>query len=135
MRNTLKTTLVAIGLATGLLALAACGLRIGPPAPTVDLGTSAGSSEPATNSTYEKSLNAWLDRPEEDLVAAWGVPERSQHLSDGGQVFEYRHIDGSGTILCSTLFTSDVYGKIRIWSYRGVDCQAPLLGDYGAAKS
>jgi len=50
-------------------------------------------------------------------------------------VLEYRRVDGSGTLLCSTLFTSDVYGKIRIWSYRGIDCRAPLLGDYGAGKS
>jgi len=95
----------------------------------------AGSTQPASNLVYEKALKTWIDRPEEDLVAAWGVPERSQRLTDGGQALEYRHLDSNGRVLCTTLFTSDVYGRIRTWVYRGIDCRAPHLGDYGAARS
>ncbi|HZB90684.1 MAG TPA: hypothetical protein VE397_04530 [Stellaceae bacterium] len=104
-----------------LLPLDACaGSAPTPPAP-------AGFDRAA----YEQALNRWVDHPEEDLVAAWGVPDRSQRLTDGGQALEYHRLDAQGHMLCSTLFTSDVYGKIRTWTYRGTDCRPPHLGDYG----
>jgi hypothetical protein len=117
----LLTRLVLVG--PLLSTLAGCGAH--------SPGESSGNSQLATNPAYERSLNLWLNRSEEDLVAAWGVPERSQRLTVGGQAFEYRRIDGDGKLLCSTLFTSDVYGQIRTWAFRGVNCQAPHLGDYG----
>lgn len=95
-----------------------------PPPPAV--------AAPVSNPTYEQALSRWVDKPEEDLVSAWGVPERSQRLTDGGQALEYRRVDSTGRLLCSTLFTSDVYGDIRTWSYRGIDCRPPHLGDYGS---
>jgi hypothetical protein len=111
--------------AAALLALAGCGGKH-------RSGEGSGSTaKPITNAAYEGALNSWVDHPEEDLVAAWGVPERSQRLTDGGQALEYRRIDATGTPLCTTLFTSDVYGVIRTWAYRGVDCRIPHLGDYG----
>ena len=115
-------------LGAGLLALAACGGRS--PSPGIE---GEGSTVPITNAVYERALNRWLDHPEEDLVAAWGVPERSQRLTDGGQALEYRRVDGEGRLLCTTLFTSDVYGVVRTWAYRGAECRAPRLGDYGKA--
>ena len=108
-----------------LLALQACGGKH-------RSGEGSGSSgKPITNAAYEGALNSWVDHPEEDLVAAWGVPERSQRLTDGGQALEYRRLDGNDVPLCTTLFTSDVYGVIRTWAYRGTDCRIPHLGDYG----
>ena len=112
-------------LSTSLVALAACA-----PAQRATL-EGAGTSTPPRNPAYERALSSWVDRAEEDLVAAWGVPERSQRLTDGGQVFEYRRIGPDGRLLCSTLFTSDIYGQIRTWTYRGIDCRPPQLGDYG----
>jgi hypothetical protein len=93
-------------------------------------GESAGTSATVGNSAYETALQHWVDRSEEDLISAWGVPERSQRITDGGQALEYRRLDAAGKLVCSTLFTSDLYGKIRTWTYRGTDCRAPLLGDY-----
>ena len=92
----------------------------------------SGSTTPGViNAPYERALNTWLDKPEEELVAAWGVPERSQRLTDGGQALEYRRANNDGNLLCTTLFTSDVYGMIRTWAYRGAECLPPKLGDYG----
>ena len=111
--------------AAALLALGGCG-------GSHRSGAGSGSTaQPITNASYEGALNSWVDHPEEDLVAAWGVPERSQRLTDGGQALEYRRLDGNGAPLCTTLFTSDVYGVIRTWAYRGTDCRIPHLGDYG----
>jgi hypothetical protein len=109
-------------LAPIILTLAACG------------GSSKENSGSSTvdDPAYVHSLNLWIDHAEEDLVSAWGVPERSQRLTDGGQALEYRRVNGDGKLLCSTLFTSDVYGRIRTWAYRGSDCRPPRLGDYGA---
>ncbi len=95
-------------------------------------GEGAGTSTPTSDPGYEQALGLWVDKPEEDLVAVWGVPERSQRLTDGGQALEYRRVDGAGKLLCSTLFTSDIYGVIRLWAYRGTECRPPQLGDYGA---
>jgi len=111
-------------LAAGLLALAGCGGNR-------RSGAGSGSTQPTTNAVYEGALNSWIDHQEEDLVAAWGVPERSQRLTDGGQALEYRRANSEGVPLCTTLFTSDVYGVIRTWAYRGSDCRIPHLGDYG----
>ncbi len=108
------------------LALLPLGTCAGGGAP----GESAGTSTAVGNAAYEAALGRWVDRSEEDLIAAWGVPERSQHLTDGGQALEYQRVDAAGKLLCSTLFTSDLYGKIRTWTYRGIDCRAPQLGDY-----
>lgn len=111
----------------GLLALTACDTIYRA------AGEGSGSSTPVISPAYESALGSWVDRPEEELVGAWGVPERSQRLTDGGQALEYRRFDKAGKLLCSTLFTSDIYGKIRTWTYRGTDCRAPRLGDYGSS--
>jgi hypothetical protein len=115
-------------LALFLLALMPLGTCAGGGTP----GESAGTSAVVGNPAYEAALRRWVDQPEEDLIAAWGVPERSQRLTDGGQALEYRRVDAAGKLLCSTLFTSDLYGKVRTWTYRGTDCRAPQLGDYGS---
>jgi hypothetical protein len=117
-------------LALLLLALLPLGTCAGGGAP----GEGSGTSTAAGNPVYEAELGQWVDRPEEDLVAAWGVPERSQRLTDGGQALEYRRVGAGGKLLCSTLFTSDLYGKIRTWTYRGIDCRPPQLGDYGGQR-
>ena len=121
-RPSLPVALVA----AALLALAGCGG--GRPRSGEGSGSTA---KPITNAVYEGALNSWVDHPEEDLVAAWGVPERSQRLTDGGQALEYRRVNNEGVPLCTTLFTSDVYGMVRTWAYRGTECRIPHLGDYG----
>lgn len=115
--------------AAALLALAACR------AP----GAGSGSTRPAVAATsfnaaaYERALDRWLNRSEVDLVSAWGVPERSQRLTDGGQALQYVRKDPVGNMLCTTLFTSDITGMVRTWTFRGSDCRAPRLGDYGTS--
>jgi hypothetical protein len=89
-----------------------------------------GSTAPP-GGTYEQALDGWLNRPEADLVATWGVPERSQRLTDGGQALQFVRTDGEGHVLCTTLFTSDMTGLIRTWTFRGSACRAPRLGMYG----
>jgi hypothetical protein len=113
-------------IAAALLALAGCG------GGRHRSGEGSGSTaKPITNAAYESTLNSWVDHPEEDLVAAWGVPERSQRLTDGGQALQFVRTDSEGGILCTTLFTSDMTGMIRTWTYRGSACQPPRLGTYG----
>jgi hypothetical protein len=92
---------------------------------------SGSSSSPIANASYEQTLQSWVDASEQDLVASWGVPDRSQRLANGAQALEYRRVDRNGNLLCSTLFTADASGKIQGWSYRGSDCRPPRLGDYG----
>jgi hypothetical protein len=129
MQGLARRRFVRLGfVAAGLLALGACGSR-SHPAPVVE--GSGSTTAPAGKVDYEQALNRWIDHPEEDLIADWGVPERAQRLTDGGQALEYRRIGTAGQMLCTTLFTSDIYGVVRSWTYRGADCRAPRLGDYG----
>ena len=109
-----------------LLSTSGCGLFGGG-----ESREASGSSAPIANASYEQTLQSWVDASEQDLVASWGVPDRSQRLTDGAQALEYRRLDRSGNLLCSTLFTTDRSGKIQGWSYRGSDCRPPRLGDYG----
>ncbi len=117
-----------------LLALPLLLVACAAPPPPAAQTEGVGSSQIGSNARYERTLDAWLNRPEEDLVASWGVPERSQRLTDGGQALEYRRVAADGRLLCSTLFTSDVYGKLRTWAYRGLECREPKLGDYGSSQ-
>jgi hypothetical protein len=94
-------------------------------------GAGSGSSAPVASASYEQTLQSWVDASEQDLVASWGVPDRSQRLSDGAQALEYRRVGGDGKLLCSTLFTADASGVVWRWAYRGSDCRPPRLGDYG----
>jgi hypothetical protein len=110
-----------------LLSTSGCGL-FGGREPREASGSSGG---PIANASYEQTLQSWVDASEQDLVASWGVPDRSQRLSSGAQALEYRRVDRNGNILCATLFTTDAAGKIQGWSYRGSDCRPPRLGDYG----
>ena len=71
-------------LALFLLALMPLGTCAGGGTPGENAGTSAVVGNPA----YEAALRRWVDQPEEDLIAAWGVPERSQRLTDGGQALD-----------------------------------------------
>ena len=130
MQHLARRRFVRAGLVAGVLALGGCGGR-SQPAPVIEGSGSTVPNTPAVNAAYEQALNRWMDHPEEDLVADWGVPERAQRLTDGGQVLEYRRVGSAGQILCTTLFTSDIYGMVRTWSYRGIDCRTPRLGDYG----
>jgi hypothetical protein len=110
-----------------LLSTSGCGL-FGGREPREATGSSNG---PIANGSYEQALQSWVGAAEQDLVASWGVADRSQRLSDGAQALEYRRLDRGGNLLCSTLFTADSSGKIRGWAYRGSDCRPPRLGDYG----
>jgi hypothetical protein len=113
-------------LAAALFSASGCGLFGGG-----EPRDGEGSSTPVASASYEQALQSWVDASEQDLVASWGVPERSQRLSDGAQALEYRRLDRDGKLLCSTLFTADASGIIRRWAYRGSDCRPPRLGDYG----
>src|SRR5262249_18206747 len=86
---------------------------------------SGSGSSPIATPRYAKTRESWVDAAEQDLVASWGVPDRSQRLANGAQALEYRRVDRNGNLLCSTLFTADASGKIQGWSYRGSDCRPP----------
>jgi hypothetical protein len=96
----------------GATALAGCGSR---------------SAARYTPAAYEAVLQQWTGRSETDLINTWGVPDRSQLLSGGGQVLEYDRRE-KDKITCATLFTSNLTGTIERWTYSGTDCR-PLRID------
>jgi hypothetical protein len=75
---------------------------------------------------YEAAVASWVGRSETDLLRNWGVPTRSQLLSEGGQALEYVERQGE-EVVCTTLFTSDLLGIIQTWTWRGRRCRIPNL--------
>jgi hypothetical protein len=75
---------------------------------------------------YEAAVASWVGRSETDLLRAWGVPSRSQLLSEGGQALEYVQRQGD-EVVCTTLFTSNLLGIIQTWTWRGRRCRVPRL--------
>ena len=82
---------------------------------------------------YEAALQQWVGRSETELINAWGVPDKSQLLSQGGQVLEYDTRDGKN-VTCSTLFTSNLTGTIERYSFRGSDCRPPNASAAGGVS-
>jgi len=43
----------------------------------------------ATTAKYETKLNTWVGASESALIAAWGVPDKEYHTSDGKKAVAY----------------------------------------------
>lgn len=43
----------------------------------------------ATTENYEKILGSWVGNHVDDLIASWGIPDKSIELSTGGAMIEY----------------------------------------------
>jgi hypothetical protein len=85
-------------------------------------GCSSSSTARYTPAAYEAVLQQWTGRSETDLINSWGVPDRSQLLSQGGQVLQYDTRD-KDKVTCTTLFTSNLTGTIERWTYTGNACR------------
>lgn len=114
----LNSNLVMIVLAVGLLTgvVSACGVKV----------------PPATREAYETSLDPWIGKSSDDLKREWGLPNRTNALSDGNTLLEYRLLKplGIGRMECITLF--EVNPDSIILSHRsiGASCRArPKAGN------
>jgi len=57
----------------------------------------------ATESKYERILDAWIDTPEDQLVKVWGEPTAS-FKTEGGRVLHYSYVsDLQGRVLIASL--------------------------------
>jgi hypothetical protein len=93
-------------------------------------GCASSSATRYSPAAYEAVLQQWTGRSETDLINSWGVPDRSQLLSQGGQVLQYDAHEGKDKdkVTCTTLFTSNLTGTIERWTYTGSACR-PLRVD------
>jgi hypothetical protein len=98
------------------------GLLIGAAAIVLAGAGCASSGERFTPAAYEAVLQQWTGRSESDLINTWGVPDKSQLLSGGGQVLEYDARKGD-KVTCATLFTTNLTGTIERWTYSGTSCR------------
>jgi hypothetical protein len=42
-----------------------------------------------TTAAYQEQVSTWIGRPADQLIIAWGPPQRSETLTDGSRVIEY----------------------------------------------
>jgi hypothetical protein len=64
----------------------------------------------ATTANYEKILTTWVSQPADKLIMAWGPPQSSYTLSDGGRVIEYQR-QGTAYMPRSTPQYGTVWGS------------------------
>jgi hypothetical protein len=64
----------------------------------------------ATTANYENILGTWVSQPVDKLVMAWGPPQSSYTLSDGGRVIEYLR-QGTAYMPMSTPQYGTVWGS------------------------
>ncbi|MBX7146208.1 MAG: hypothetical protein K1X44_02740 [Alphaproteobacteria bacterium] len=90
-----------------------------------------------TTEKYEGKLDAFIGRHVDELVYAWGPPDKSYTFQNGTSIMEYAYDDidqvGDDTpgsprqivhYKCKTKFEIDQNGIIRTWSWLGNDCQS-----------
>lgn len=73
---------------------------------------------------YNQYLASWKGKSEQELVIAFGIPENTHVMAQGGRVLEYTRKD-SGDLVCTTRFTISSGGRVDGWWYKGKDCSAP----------
>ncbi len=74
-------------------------------------------------------MNNWVGKPESQLLAAWGAPDKHAALADGGKTDTW--VTQSLLHDCERTFTVNPKGTIVGWTYN--DC--PVLNDTPPVKS
>lgn len=64
-------------------------------------------------------MKTWLGHDKNDLLAKWGVPDRSASLDNGKQILTWDNRNGYGQIVCRNTFIVDAYGRVEDFS---TDC-------------
>ena len=83
------------------------------------VGCSSTPSQP-----YNQYLASWKGKPEQELVVAFGIPDKSHVMAGGSRVLEYSKTE-SGRLVCTTRFTITSGGRVDGWWYKGTDCNTP----------
>ncbi|MFH0855593.1 MAG: hypothetical protein V1869_03680 [Candidatus Omnitrophota bacterium] len=75
----------------------------------------------ASTAKYDARLNTWIGASENDLVASWGVPNKTYKLDNGKKAVEYVHkntVQGGG-YMYTVPQTTYQSGRIGDKSYSG----------------
>lgn len=79
----------------------------------------------ATTAKYEAKLNTWVGANEDSLIAAWGVPDKEYHTSDGKKAIAYvhRNVVQTGGYTYTVPQTTYQTGTIGNEAYSGTSTQ------------
>lgn len=72
-----------------------------------------------TREAYRDNVQTWIGRHSDDLVTAWGPPDRAIDLSDGSRLYEYdrqqqRVVPGPRYAQTVPVWTRDRFGRARL---------------------
>ncbi len=78
-----------------------------------------GACQLPTREAYRDNVQTWIGRHSDDLVIAWGPPDRAIDLSDGGRLYEYdrqqqRVVPGPRYPDTVPVLTHDRFGRARV---------------------
>ena len=71
--------------------------------------------------TQKSVMESWVGKPESDLLARWGAPDRTAEISNGGKVDTWvtEWNNNYGLQTCRKTFTMDGDGIVVQWAYSG----------------
>lgn len=72
--------------------------------------------------TTASVMKSWVGKPENQVLARWGAPDRQVALADGGKVDTWVTTGGTaeyGLHTCRQTFTVNSEGTIVKWAYNG----------------
>ena len=70
--------------------------------------------------TQKSIMESWLGNDVDSLISAWGAPDRSIELSNGGYTHTWINVyEYYGVRTCKKTFTTDWLGTITTYSYSG----------------
>lgn len=78
-----------------------------------------GACQLPTREAHRDNVQTWIGRHSDDLVIAWGPPDRAIDLSDGGRIYEYdrqqqRVVPGPRYPDTVPVLTHDRFGRARV---------------------
>lgn len=72
--------------------------------------------------TLKEVMTSWEGSSADDLLSAWGAPDSTIQLDNGGKVLTWTTFEGGGDYpikTCRKSFTVNSEGIIEKWSYSG----------------
>lgn len=79
-------------------------------------GTMTGSSN--RYETHSDIMNAWVGKPEKDLIAHWGEPSEIKQSSSASRIIVYHAQNPYILMGCTSVFELE-QGKVTKWGYKG----------------
>ncbi len=74
--------------------------------------TSCGVYQDTNESEIEKMKERFMDRPRQEVIVNWGIPDEISSDGEGGEILTYRRLNAAGTFYWVTNFFINPDNKV-----------------------